>query len=222
MKNRACILVVLALALLAAPIAPKTQAASAQSREYQIKAAFLHNFIKFVDWPKEKLPDGNEPIIIGIIGKDPFGNAFDPVKNKPVKGRKLVIKRFKSFEELKKNGEKNKSGLKRQNEALRKCHLMFICSSEKESFEEIIETLEGSSVLTVQETAGFLESGGIINFLMEDKKVRFEINITAADRAGLKIRSKLLRLAKRTVEKKSSDEAVRANYAYFAKYVNKR
>lgn len=207
MKTKARIFVVLALVLFVVPIVAQAQEESAPSREYQIKAAFLYNFIKFVDWPKEKTADSNEPIIIGIIGKDPFGNAFEPIKDKPVKGKKLIINWFKGFEEPKKSGEKDKSKLQREIEALRKCHLLFICSSEKENFEEIIETLKGSSVLTVEETAGFLESGGIINFVMEEKKVRFEINNAAAKRAKLKIRSQLLRLAKRVVEEKPSHEA---------------
>jgi len=207
MRIKTYIFVVLALALFAAPISVQAKDDSAQNREYQVKAAFLYNFIKFVDWPKEKMADINEPIIIGIMGKDPFGDAFEPIKDKQVKGRKLVINRLKGLEELKKSSEKDKSKLQREIEALRKCHLLFICSSEKENFEEIIETLEGSSVLTVEETAGFLESGGIINFIMEEKKVRFEINVTATKRAKLKIRSQLLRLAKRVVEEKPSDEA---------------
>ncbi|MFQ6034731.1 MAG: YfiR family protein [Sedimentisphaerales bacterium] len=207
MRIKAYIFVVLALFLILMPLAAEAKDDSGQSREYQIKAAFLYNFIKFVDWPKEKMADSNEPIIIGIIGKDPFGDALDPVKDKQAKGKKLVIKRFKGFEELKKSSEKDKSKLQRKIEALRKCHLLFICSSEKENFEQIIETLEGSSVLTVEETAGFLESGGIINFIIEDKKVRFEINVAAAKRARLKIRSQLLRLAKRVVREKPSDGA---------------
>ena len=83
---------------------------------------------------------------------------------------------------------------------------MFVCSSEKENLTEIINSVKKHSVLTVGEMKGFLKSGGVINFLMEAKKVRFEINITAAKRAKLELRSKLLRLAKRVVKEKSSDE----------------
>ena len=191
--------VVISLALFAAPISVQAQDDSAQNREYQVKAAFLYNFVKFVDWPKEKVADGNEPIIIGVIGKDPFGKAFDPIKNKQVKGKKVVINRFKGLEELRKSGEQIK--------AIRKCYLLFICSSEKEKLREIINLVKDDSVLTVGEVKGFLESGGIINFLIEDKKVRFEINNAAAKQAKLKIRSKLLRLAKRVIPEKPSEEA---------------
>jgi len=207
MRIKIYIFVVLALALFAAPIATQAKDDSAQSREYQIKAAFLYNFIKFVDWPKEKIPDSNEPITIGIIGKNPFDDAFEPIKDKHVKGRGVVIKRFKGFEELKKTGEKDKSGLHPEIDAIRKCHLLFICSSEKQNLPKIISSVKGHSVLTVGETPGFLEAGGIINFLIEQKKIRFEINLTAAKRENLKIRSQLLRLAKRVLEEKPSDEA---------------
>jgi len=199
MRIKACIFVVLALALFAAPISVQAQDDSAQNREYQVKAAFLYNFVKFVDWPKEKVADGNEPIIIGVIGKDPFGKAFDPIKKKQVKGKKVVIKRFQDLEESKQSDE--------QTALIRKCHLLFICSSEKKKLREIINLVKDDSVLTVGEVKGFLESGGIINFLMEDKKVCFEINNAAAKQTKLKIRSKLLRLAKRIIPEKPSEEA---------------
>jgi len=188
-----------------AAVAPKAGADSAASREYQIKAAFLYNFIKFVDWPKEKVTDPNAPLTIGIIGKDLFGNAFDPVGDKDTKGRKVLIKRFKPWEELKKSGEKDKSLLDREIEALRKCHLLFICSSEEKNLKEIINLVKDHSILTVADVQDFLESGGIINFLMEEKKVRFEINVTTARRAKLQIRSQLLRLAKRVIEEKDAE-----------------
>ncbi len=198
------IFVVLMLTLFAATTAVKAQTESAQSLEYQIKAAFLYNFIKFVEWPGEKTADSNEPIIIGIIGKDPFGSAFDPIKNDIVKDKKVVIKRFTGLEELKNSGEENKSKPHPQVETIKKCHLLFICNSENKKLKETINLVRNYSVLTVADTQGFLESGGIINFVMEEKKVRFEINITAAKRAKLKIRSQLLKLAKRTIEEKNN------------------
>lgn len=203
MRIKVHIFVVLALALLVVPIVPEALADSAPSQEYQIKAAFLYNFIKFVEWPEEKVADGNEPITIGIIGKDPFGNAIEPLKDKQAKGRKVVIKRFKGFEELKKSSAKDKAELQRIINAIRKCHVLFICCTEKQSHRDIINSVKSYSILTVGEKEGILETGGIINFLMEENKVRFEINLAAAKRVKLKIRSNLLRLAKRVVEEKS-------------------
>lgn len=199
MRIKVYIFVVLVLALFVMPIAAQAREQSAQSREYQVKAAFLYNFIKFVDWPKEKIGDSNEPITIGIIGKDPFGGAFEPIKDKKVKGRSIIIKRFKSFEELKKSSGEDNPESGRKIEALTKCHLLFICDGEK-NFKEIINSVKDHSVLTVGEVKGFLESGGIINFLMEERKIRFEVNIVAARQAELEIRSNLLRLAKRVVK----------------------
>ena len=196
-RIRVYILTFLALASFVA--ADAARADSESSQEYQVKAAFLYNFINFVDWPEEKLAESKDSITIGIIGKDPFGKAFEPIRNKQVKGKEILIRRFKGFEQSQQSGA--------QIEAMRKCHLLFICRSEKKQLREIINSVKGRSVLAVGDVAGFLESGGIINFLMEDKKVRFEINNTAAKQAKLAIRSKLLRLAKRVIGQETSDEA---------------
>ncbi|MFZ0035271.1 MAG: YfiR family protein [Sedimentisphaerales bacterium] len=190
-------LIVLVSVLLVVAIAMGAQTDSEASREYQVKAAFLYNFIKFVDWPGEETSDSNEPIIIGIIGKDPFGDAFEPVKDKPVRGRKVIIKSFKGLEELEKSSEKQS-----QIETIGKCHMLFVCSSEKEKLGEIINLTKDHSVLTVSDMQGFLESGGIVNFVIDENKVGFEINNAAARHAKLQVRSQLLRLAKRVVEEK--------------------
>jgi len=204
MRSKICIFVVLVLILLAMPTTQVVEAA--ENKEYQIKAAFLYNFIKFVDWPKEKMSDVNEPIVVGIIGKDPFGNAIDIITGEHVKDKKLVVRWFNSFEDSKKSDEKNKPGVHREIEAIRKCHLLFFCSSEKNDIEEIMKPLKGSHVLTVGDMNGFLESGGVINFIIENKKVRFEINIPAAKRAGLEIRAQLLRLAKRVIKEDTLED----------------
>lgn len=179
------------------------QAAPEENREYQIKAAFLYNFVKFTNWPGEQAADsdepnaidGNEPMTIGIIGKDPFGDAFEPIKDKRIKGRKILLKRFKELEE---------SGpSKEQLEALRKCYLLFVCRSQKEQLKEIIDSVKDCPVLTVGDMGDFLESGGMINFIIEENKIRFEINLIAARRAGLRISSKLLGLARRVLREES-------------------
>lgn len=202
MRNKVYIFVVLSLVLLAGVAGADTGPDCVDSGAYQLKAAFIYNFIKFVEWPKDKIADGNEPISVGIIGKDPFGNAFEPLKDKKAKGRKIVVKRFKGFEELKKDNEKDKNKLQREIKAIRKCNVLFICCTEKESQREIINSVKANSILTIGESEVFFKSGGIINFLVEDKKVRFEINNTAAKDAKLKISSKLLRLAKRVVKER--------------------
>lgn len=203
MKIRVYSLIVLTLVLFATSLAAETLTNSEANREYQIKAAFLYNFIKFVDWPEET-SDSNEPIIIGIIGKNPFGDAFEPIKDKPVKNRKVIVKWFKGLDELEKSSQLDKSGKHPQIEAIRECNLLFICSSEKEKLKETIDLLKDRNVLTVADMQSFLESGGMVNFVIEENKVGFEINVAAAKQAKLDIRSNLLRLAKRIVGENSA------------------
>ena len=194
MRIRVYNLIVLTLVLFAAALAAEALTDSEANREYQVKAAFLYNFIKFVDWP-EGTSDSNQPIIIGIIGKNPFGDAFEPIKDKPVKEKKVTIKLFQGLDE---------SGKHPQIEAIGKCNLLFICSSEKEKLKETMDLLKDRNILTVADMQGFLEAGGIVNFVVEENKVGFEINIDAAKQAKLEIRSNLLRLAKRIIGENSA------------------
>ena len=193
------------LTLLAAPDAARAE--SAREREYKIKAAFVYNFIKFIDWPEEKKTDKDAPITIGILGPNTFVKAFDPLKNKQVKGRGLVIKQFEEREKLEKSRKKNDSAWKETLEALKKCKVVFICTCESKKPKvsvEIIKALKGSGILVVGEVPGFLENGGVVNFLVKNEKVRFEINLASAERNGLEIRSRLLKLATRVVKEEKS------------------
>lgn len=155
-------------------------AAGAQTpSEHLIKAAFLYNFAKFVEWPAKAFPSAKTPLTICILGEDPFGSDLDEtIDGETVNERKLVAKRVKRVQD----GEP--------------CHVLFISSSEKERLPEVLGAVKRSSMLTVGETERFAKLGGIINFTLEENKVRFEINVDAADRAGLKISSKLLKLAR--------------------------
>lgn len=154
------------------------QTHSAEAQEYQVKAAFLYNFAKFVDWSGE--PGGSgAPLVIAVFGKDPFGPTLENVVwGKTVNGRPLLIRRTSRVEEL------------------FPCHILFISSSEKRRLGEILQALGRASVLTVSDMEEFLQLGGMVRFLVEDNKVRFGINLEAARRTGLKISSKLLSLAK--------------------------
>ena len=147
--------------------------------EYQVKAAYLLNFLKFVEWPNDGFADSLAPIVIGVVGDDPFGSALpEVIIGKTVQGRDLVIRKYHVGENL------------------RGAHILFISSSEKKRIPQILSSLNGSSVLTVADTDGFLEAGGMIQFLLENDHVRFAIDIDAAGRARLKISSKLLSLAR--------------------------
>lgn len=204
MKIKIYIFIVLAAGLLAGSVSASPDTKSSASREYKIKAAFLYNFLKTVDWPKDALADSNEPIVIGLIGKDQFGSAFDPAKEKNVKGKKIIIKRFKGFGQ--RSDDKDETKSQAEVEALRKCHLLFVCSSEKAGFKEIIQAVRDHSVLTVGELDGFLEAGGIINFIPKAQKGEFEINVPASKHARLSISSKLIRIAKRVIKEEPSEK----------------
>lgn len=143
------------------------------SRGYEIKAAYLYNFIKYVDWPSY-----GDTITIGVLGSNPFGTALAPLNGKIVKGRRLLIKQLDSVRDA------------------HDCQIIFVSSSEKQRLPEIFENLKSGRVLTVGEMQGFAQNGGIINFVEENNKVRFEINADAARRTGLSISSELLKLAK--------------------------
>jgi len=147
--------------------------------EYQVKAAYLFNFLKFVEYPSASFADPLAPIVIGVVGDDPFGSALPQVViGKTVQGRDLVIRVYRIGEDL------------------RGAHILFISASERKKIPMILSSLRGSSVLTVSDTAGFLDAGGMIQFLNEDSRVRFAINVDATSRAKLKMSSKLLTLAK--------------------------
>ena len=157
-------LMVVILAFMLASTATEVRADSASEQEYRIKAAFMYNYIKFIDWPKEKVA-GSNSITIGIIGKNPFGKAFEPLKNKRIKDKKVIIKQFKGIEESKLS--------EKQIEVIKKCYVLFVCRSEIKHLKEILKSVKGHSILTVGDMKDFLESGGVINLIMEDKKVRF-------------------------------------------------
>jgi len=158
--------------------------AAEPSREYQVKAGFLYKFLLFAEWPEETTAESGDTVVIGIIGKDSFGNAFAPVEGEIIDGKKLTVRRFKE----------NVSST-----ALEECHILFISSSLKKKTGKILKTVNEYPIITVSEVKGFTQSGGMINFVIKGKRVGFEINMTAAESAGIKFRSKLLRVAQQIV-----------------------
>jgi len=194
-----------AIAMLAICIVLCIRPVGAQStfpHEYRIKAAFLYEVVKFMNgWKFQQETEANSdqrPIIIGIIGTDPFLDAFGPLKAKRVRKRKVVIRYFKGFSDLRAQG--NRSTLHPDIEDIRKCDLLFISSSEQQYTDTILGPIRYDCMLTVADMPGFLERGGIFNFVTEKHKVRFEINTAGAQRARLTIRSQLLRLATRVID----------------------
>ena len=161
------------------------QAGDADSSEYLIKAGFVFNFAKFVEWPSAAFAQPDSPIVIGILGTDPFGNVIDRiVEDKKIGTRGFVVRRFKWARDS------------RDLKDLRECKILFVSSSERAHIDEILQGLKGSPVLTVGETPGFAERGGIVRFVVEDNRVRFEVNVEAARQAELNISSRMLTLAR--------------------------
>jgi hypothetical protein len=174
--RRACRLLAALAACIIATSGANVWAQRSSASEYQVKAAFIYHFAKFVEWPVGA-PSG--PIKIGILGKDPFGSTLDnTVKGKTANGRTLVIKRLTRTEDA------------------RSCHIVFVSASEKSRVTEILATIKGAPVLVIGDVERFAHRGGTVNFYPEQNKVRFEVNVDAADKAGLKISSKLLSLAR--------------------------
>ena len=150
----------------------------AQPSEYEVKAAFLFNFAKFVEWPPDAFAETNSPIVIGVLGENVFGNNLEKIiNNRKVNNRGFEFRNFDSATEA------------------TNCQILFVSSSKKNDFAKIIAGLHNASVLTVGETDGFLKAGGMINFLFEGNNVRFQISDDAAKKARLQISSKLLSLA---------------------------
>ena len=155
---------------------------ASDSSEYLIKAGFIYNFAKFVEWPSTAFAQPDSPIVIGILGTDPFGTIIDKiVQDKKVGARGFVVKRLKWGADLKE---------------LSTCKILFVGASEKAHMDELVQIVRGLPILTVGETPGFAERGGVIRFVLEDNRVRFEVNVEAARQADLTISSRLLTLAK--------------------------
>lgn len=157
---------------------PRALGAQVAASEYDVKAAFLMNFTKFVEWPPAAF-SSDTSMLLCVLGEDPFGKSLELVSDEQIAGRKVQLLRIREMPEPE------------------GCQIVFVSRSEKRRLPEVLAHLRGAPVLTVADTGGFLEQGGIINFTLEGSKVRFEINQEAAERAGIKISSKLLRLATR-------------------------
>jgi hypothetical protein len=150
-----------------------------QSSEYLIKAGYIYNFAKLVEWPASAFEQADSPIVIGILGSDPFGPIIDKVlEGKKVNGHPFVIKRLRAAVDAK------------------ECHILFLGSSVSPQVADTIRLIRGTPVLTISEIPGFANRGGIIHLTLEENKVRFEVNVEAAKEADLNISSRLLVLAK--------------------------
>lgn len=142
-----------------------------------VQSAFIHKFIKFIEWPDTALASDSNVIVVGIIGNGTMVKALTKIGDKEVRGLKIVVRKVNRLREIE------------------TCNVLFISPSEEKRYEKILDQVKGSNILTVGQTKGFAQKGVIINFVVVNNKIRFEINLNAGTEAGLRISSKLLNLA---------------------------
>jgi hypothetical protein len=160
--------------------APAARAGGDAPLDYQVKAAYLVNFPKYLDWPAGAFADTNSPITVAVFGDADVANEFANMVEggKTAGGHPIVLKRITKEEEIGND-----------------CQVLFVATSERSRIAAILEKVKGSSILTVGENDDFLEKGGIINLVHRDRKIRLQVNISAAEKAHLKISSRLLVVA---------------------------
>jgi len=150
----------------------------------KVKASYLYNFARFVQWPKDAFKSDKAAFVIGILGDDPFGRILDDtMTTRTVTGHPVKVRRFR--------WDRNEDRT-----ALNRCHILFVSTSERRRLSEIVSTLGNLSVLIVSDMDGFAKKGGMIGLVLENGRIMFEINRKALERARLKASSKLLSLAR--------------------------
>jgi hypothetical protein len=157
---------------------PGTQAQNAKPSEYDVKAAYLFNFSRFVEWPAEAAESTHESFAICVLGRDPFGAALNStVARETVDGKNVVAKQILSPQDAD------------------HCRVLFISSSEDRRLKQILDALGKASILTVSDLPRFTERGGMVQFVLAENRVRFEVNSAITERAGLTLSSELLKVA---------------------------
>jgi len=165
------------VACLAAVVPEKTRAQGV-TKEYQLKAVFLFNFAQFVEWPSSAFPEPQTPLVIGVLGADPFGAYLDEtVRGETVNNHPLAVQRYRRVEEI------------------TTCHILFVSRPEQDHLAQLLVSLKGRSILTVGDAERFTARGGMIRFVTDHNRIRLRINVEAAEAANLNISSKLLRPA---------------------------
>ena len=178
-RPRTAILALLVTAVAIAATMVRVPAVRAEGvSEYELKAAFVFNFAKFTEWPEDSFSGPDDPFVVGVLGDDPIASMLERnLAEKTIRDRRLVTRRFDGVN------------------ALERCHVLFIATSEAPRIDAALQAVGHHPVLTVGETQGFAQRGGMIGFLMEGTRLRFEVNLDAAERTNLRISSQLLKLA---------------------------
>lgn len=157
----------------------QTRAQNKPVLEYQVKAAFLYNFTRFISWPSSTFNSPTAPFIIGIIGNNPFGTYLeDIIDQEKVNDHPIIVQRYHDIKDI------------------NNCQILYISIGDDNKIKEVIASVAHKNVLTVSDAAKFANWGGIINFFKDDNKLRVQINTAAARAAGVEISSKLLKISK--------------------------
>ena len=186
------LLLVVLCALIPSPSVAQTSSAG----EYELKAAMLYRLTYFVEWPPTVVSDSQAPTVLCVLGQDPVGTALPSViSGQAGSARRTEVRHPRSASEI------------------RGCQVVYVAASEKKNMAQILAALKGSGVLTVGDMAQFAAKGGMIQFSLEDNRVRFDVNLDEATQAGLKISSRLLMLARivKPAEKPAGHEAAQGN-----------
>ena len=155
-----------------------SQRAAPAANEYQVKAVFLYNFSRFVEWPASAFANATAPLVVGVFGHDPFGRQLDEVvRGESVAGRPLIVRRVETLAEA------------------NACHILFIHQSESAQLEKLLAAIDHNSVLTVSDLPGATQHGVMIRLVTEDGRIRMRIDVEAARAAHLTLSSNLLRAA---------------------------
>jgi hypothetical protein len=171
----------LVLVLTVCFVSAKPAQTQSQPDEYRIKAAFLFHFAQLIDWPSEALKTNDNSLLLCTFGDDSFQGELDSVEGKTIASRVLHVRHFN------------------RNEDVAGCQLLFVGRNETHRFGALLAGLHGAPVVTVGETTNFVDQGGVLGFCINTNKVRFEVNLDAAERAKVKISSRLLLLARRMI-----------------------
>ena len=170
---------VIALILLTACSPARLPAQRDTDLEYKFKAAYLYNFLQFIEWPDTAFATNSSPVVIGIYSQDPLARELGQlVEGESINGRKIIVQNFRTTRNI------------------RECNVIFIPESQEGQIGAILSALDDMSILTVSEVEGFAQNGGAINFYVQDNKLRFEINPDVLKKVNLKASSRLLRLAR--------------------------
>ena len=159
-------------------VVPGLSAQGSKPTDFQVKAAYLYNFGRFVEWPTRTTATRGDAFTVCVLGQDPFGPALDAtLAGETIGGKRVIARRIAAPQDSD------------------NCQILFLSLTKGEGLERIIETVDKNSVLTVSDMPQFLERGGMIQFVSEGNRVRFEVNLTATQHAGLTLSSELLKVA---------------------------